>query len=1232
MTRRYSLLYLTLIVCLGSFSLGEESGGITCYRDVSPLKPCEFGFAPIRAKFVRIVMHSGDRANPCFDQLEIPGTRSPQQQQGKKRKKQELKRRPKKQEQKKKPGSERLPSLAFEDGGWGVQKSLGNPVVINRVVLSGSRDGDLRHRGPISFDIQVSMHGSAKEWATVKKVRPTTNPSSEYATFDPAALRRALDDLVKTAPDRFPDAADLRRQVDVCGAQWPALRSKAQRGDPSAMKAADKLLALRRKILLRNPLLNFERILLIKRHMRKPGLPINYHSLSYMTDLRSLDDAGPEGFENEIAVMDLKNGALSTLYRPDRDVYVGEVDLHFDGQKLMFSQVDKHNTWQIHEMGVDGSGRRQITRTHPDFTDVDNYDSVYLPDGRIIFGSTSSFAGVPCHSGKGEVANLHIMNADGSDIRRLTFEQDHDWYPVMLPNGRVMYLRWEYTDTAHYFTRIMMTMNPDGTGQVEQYGSNSYWPNAMFYARPMPGSSSKFAAIVTGHHGVRRAGRLVLFDAAKGRHETSGVIQEIPGYGKEVPATIKDRLVDGIWPRFLHPFPLGAPSTGLGAGKYFLVSCQPTAASEWGLYLVDIYDNMLPLKEITDYVLFEPVPLRKTKVPRVIPDKVNLGSKTATCFIQDIYAGQGLKGIPRGTVKRLRIFNYDYGYRGLAGHYLIGMESGWDVKRLLGTVPVCEDGSAFFKVPANLPIAIQPLDENGRALQLMRSWLVAMPGENVHCVGCHEDQTQTVVQRGAIALTRPPSDLEPWYGPARGFSFIRDVQPVLNRHCAGCHDGAKKNRPNFASTKREGKARNVAGFPHSYIALHPYVRRPGPESDYNLLTPLDFHGGTSKLVQMLEKGHHGVKLDAEGWDRINTWIDLNAPCYGTWSEVAPVPGNSIERRRELEKLYANVDITLEGLHHKADYDETFVAPKTTPKNGGEEIRVAGWPFAGDKARAMQQASGKGTFSLDLGSGLSIELVRIPAGEFVMGSNTGTVDEQPMSRVRIDKPFWMGTTEVSLEQYLQFNPRHRNRVYDMHWKDQKIPGYDMDQPELPAIRVSWGEAVAFCAWLSNKMDSTGSPLAGRKVSLPTEAQWEWACRAGTASALSFGSFDANFAPYANLADVSIKKLALKGWDYELKDARFNDQVLHLDKTTSRKPNAWGLWNMHGNVAEWTRSAYRPYPYAKTDGREDSDTTSQRVVRGGSWYDRPKRATSSFRLAYPQWQRVFNVGFRVVVEEG
>ena len=88
------------------------------------------------------------------------------------------------------------------------------------------------------------------------------------------------------------------------------------------------------------------------------------------------------------------------------------------------------------------------------------------------------------------------------------------------------------------------------------------------------------------------------------------------------------------------------------------------------------------------------------------------------------------------------------------------------------------------------------------------------------------------------------------------------------------------------------------------MALHPFVRRPGPESDYHLQKPMEWHAGTSELVQMLEKGHHNVKLDREGWDRLITWIDLNVPDHGTWHEHAgttPV----MQRRLEMHKLYAN---------------------------------------------------------------------------------------------------------------------------------------------------------------------------------------------------------------------------------------------------------------------------------------------------------------------------------------
>ena len=143
----------------------------------------------------------------------------------------------------------------------------------------------------------------------------------------------------------------------------------------------------------------------------------------------------------------------------------------------------------------------------------------------------------------------------------------------------------------------------------------------------------------------------------------------------------------------------------------------------------------------------------------------------------NVYVGRGLDGVPRGTVKRLRLFTYQFAYHGMGGQVnRVGLDGPWDVKRIVGTVPVEPDGSAYFRVPANTPLSLQPLDADGKALQLMRSWMTAMPGEVLSCVGCHEHQNTAVPNTDTMALRKAPADIAPFYGPARGFSFVREVQ------------------------------------------------------------------------------------------------------------------------------------------------------------------------------------------------------------------------------------------------------------------------------------------------------------------------------------------------------------------------------------------------------------------------------------------------------------------------
>jgi formylglycine-generating enzyme required for sulfatase activity len=696
--------------------------------------------------------------------------------------------------------------------------------------------------------------------------------------------------------------------------------------------------------------------------------------------------------------------------------------------------------------------------------------------------------------------------------------------------------------------------------------------------------------------------------------------------------------------------------------------------SRWGIYLVDVFDNFLLIKDLPGYALLEPIPLRKTPVPPIIPEKVDLAQTEAVVYIPDIHVGDGLKGVPRGTVKSLRLVTYHFAYQGMGGLVgVVGVDGPWDIKRVLGTVPVNPDGSAKFRVPANTPISIQPLDDEGKAIQLMRTWMTAMPGEVVQCSGCHEPQNSAPPRRDSMAAGRPPARIQPWRGPLRGFSYRREVQPVIDKYCVGCHNEPRPSNPLAAFDLRGTKkitdwqkwaAPSTAGnFSVGYAELHRFVRRPGIESDYHLLEPMEFHADTTQLVQMLKKGHYNVKLDAEAWDRLITWIDLNCPFHGTWGEEIDRPGIQRQRRRDLLKLYANVDDDPEAVLKPAPPVRPLM-PESMPPAGPKSLACPGWPFDAAEARRRQAAwagkkRGQSPFvrstlravpakgdcplflssdhgtrkKIDLGQGVSLEMVLIPPGEFVMGSAAGAVDEEPLARVRIERPFWMATKEVTNRMYSLFDPSHQSGVEDRNGYQFGLRGFPMNGPEQPVVRVSWNEAVAFCRWLSEK--------TGMKFALPSEAEWEYACRAGTATPFSYGDLDTDFSKFANLADAKLSEFASfpydtshepmknpsKYDDWLPKDARFNDGALLTVEPGRYLPNAWGLLDMHGNAAEWTRSTYRPYPYREEPAPEPA-AAGRKVVRGGSWRDLPKHCTSSSRFSYLPFQRVYNVGIRVI----
>ncbi|MCY2992536.1 MAG: SUMF1/EgtB/PvdO family nonheme iron enzyme [Planctomycetota bacterium] len=1131
----------------------------------------------------------------------------------------------------------------------------------------------------------------------IRGAAPSQDPG-DLAFSNFASLRLAITDLQETFGETYAGGAEYLARLEALQKDFPT-----DRGVPCVAEF-DRL---QHEALLANPLLDFQRLLLIRRQphgdpRRQEGTGYGVGEYIGLPRQSSKCNPGieePFNWDNEIAVLQpvRPDGQLTTLYKPDGHRLITDLDLHWDANRLLFSMPGSLKMWQIFELGADGQGLRQVTPGEQ--PEVHSYDSCYLPNGKIAFISTAPLQGVPCNAGV-IVGMLYSMDADGKNIRQICFEQDHDHCPVVLNNGRLLYLRWDYTDTPHVWNRILFSMNPDGTDQMEFYGANSYWPNAIFYARPIPHQPTKIVGIVTGHH-VGRVGELVVFDPALGRREADGVVQRIPGRGQQVEPVIEDKLTEHSWPKFLHPYPL--------SDKYFIVSCKPTPDALWGLYLVDVFDNLVLLKEEEGQALLEPLPLRPQPKPPIIQDRVEPDRTDAAVYMADVYQGPGIQGIPRGTVKSLRVFSYHFGYQRIAGiDHRVGTDGPWEVKRILGTVPVEADGSAYFRVPAKTPLSVQPLDAEGKAVALMRSWMTAQPGETLSCVGCHDHRSTAPPNSATLAMRRPPRQIQPWYGPPRNFCFRNEVQPVLDKFCVGCHDGAvrddagrlagpglplgqagessakpgpsrRKGEAPAASgpSRREGEApaepgtsrtapgralldlrgeqgatlcyragdpklQRIVGqpveklvgryggiFEPSYIALRSLVRVPGLESDLHLLPPTEFHADNSELIQMLKQGHQGVQLDAEAWDRLITWIDLNAPSHGTWSEFTRIPDNQRQRRCELRQLYGGVvEDGEEAAPVAPAVGYTAPVPLPVPATRAASPTVPGWPFDAAEAARRQAADGPPTRTVVLG-GMTVELVRIPAGRLVLGDPDGEGDERPLTAVEIDKPFWMSRCEVTNSQFARFNPAHQSRYeHRGSWIfGEEYLGYPLDGPQQPVVRISWHEATGFCRWLSER--------TGLAFRLPTEAQWEWACRAGTDTAFHFGRREADFSPFANLADATIRELAYQSWsprtpDIVPRDERYNDHALVSVAVGSYQPNAWGLCDLHGNVAEWTRTAYRPYPYREDDGRNAADAGGSKVVRGGSWRDRPARCRSAMRLSYPPYQRVFNVGFRVVCE--
>jgi len=560
--------------------------------------------------------------------------------------------------------------------------------------------------------------------------------------------------------------------------------------------------------------------------------------------------------------------------------------LHWDAKRLLFAFGNGSDSWDgaqsyhVYEVNVDGSGLRQLT-----FGPKNDCEPFYLPDGRIGFTSDRSEHFVMC-GGDRHSPNLYAMNSDGSNVQRLSFNVFNDFTPAVLPDGRIIYGRWEYNERSVTSLHNPFTMNPDGTMVAPYYGNATIRPNVVMFPRPVPGSR-KVMALFTAHHGQTH-GSVGLIDVRRGVDGPAAIELLTP----QVPVT-GEKAEDSRYGWFSDPVPLSEST--------WLCSYTPTVVPwlewTWAIYVADRHGNLALVYRDPEISCAEPVPLIPRPHPHVIPcssQATDAQDAEAALVLIDVYVG--LPEVPRGTVRYLRILE-DVPRVGVhrGGVVCTAGTSIFTIKRVLGTVPVEEDGSAFFVVPANRNVYFEVLDARQREIQRMRSVVCLRPGELRSCIGCHESRHATPPGRMASAVrravARPPSRPEPPPWGTQIISFLRDVQPVLNAQCIACH--THDRQANRVILTDDLTDRFTIGYEEllPYLSVASAMRWDHPEDVYPR-APYTYGSNASRLVQILDKGHHGVRLSEDQWQRLINWIDANGVYYDTY-ETAYWPNRRI---------------------------------------------------------------------------------------------------------------------------------------------------------------------------------------------------------------------------------------------------------------------------------------------------------------------------------------------------
>ena len=555
-----------------------------------------------------------------------------------------------------------------------------------------------------------------------------------------------------------------------------------------------------------------------------------------------------------------------TTFIDDPTGTVRDPVVHYDAKKILFSWR-KGGTEQFHlyEINVDGTGLTQLTNGI-----YDDIEPTYLPDGGTMFVSSRCKRWVNCWLT--QVGVLYRCDADGSNIRQISANIEHDNTPWVLPDGRVLYQRWEYVDRSQVHFHHLWTANPDGTGQMVFFGN--LHPGRVFIdAKPIPGTDKVLLINSPGHGRREHAGPVAILDPKLGPDERR-MLRNI---------TKNDRCRD--------PYPLSQDAFLVAVEqKIVLMNAKGEA--------IDLY--LLP-KGYGKAELHEPRPVIRRERERVIPSRVDLTEATGRLVLADAYLGRNMEGVKRGEIKKLLVLESlpkPINYTG--GMEPMSYGGTFTLERIVGTAPVEEDGSAHMELPANRALFFVALDENDSSVKRMQSFLTVMPGEVTGCVGCHERRVEApgaIGQFGSLrALRRAASKVTPVRDVPDVLDYPRDVQPILDKHCVKCHSPDER-KGGVLLTGDRGPM-----FSHSFYTLS--IRRQiadGRNRARSNYAPRALGDSASPLVKKLTGSHHDVSATPHEIKMVRYWINSGAAYLGTYAGlgtgmVGGYARNQIDRR------------------------------------------------------------------------------------------------------------------------------------------------------------------------------------------------------------------------------------------------------------------------------------------------------------------------------------------------